>query len=93
MSVKAMDKVLSRWFLSSEFRQRMNEDPDTTLLEFDLTTDEQERLANTLCRKRRKARKAAGLKNRVSTKRVNYTPPNKIRFVSPYNYKFNFSNN
>ncbi len=93
MSVKAMDIVLSKWFLSSDFRQRMNEDPDTTLLAFDLTNDERERLANTLCRKRRKARKAAGLKNSAPIKRVNYTPPNRIRFVSPYKYKFSFSNN
>ena len=93
MSVKAMDKVLSKWFLSSDFRRRMNEDPDTTLLAFDLTNDERERLANTLCRKRRKARKVAGLKHTASIKRVNYTPPNKMSFVPPYKYKFNFSNN
>lgn len=93
MSVKAMDKVFSKWFLNSEFRNQMNEDPDTALLEFDLTVDEHQRLANTLCRKRRKARKAVGLKNKVSLKRVNYTPPGKIRYVSPYNYKFSFSNN
>ena len=91
MSVKAMDKVLSKWFLSSEFRDQMNVDPDRTLLEFDLTADEHERLVNTLCRKRRKANmkhKMAPIKRRIA-----FTPTNRVQFVRPTKFGYSFSRN
>ena len=90
MSVKAMDRVLSKWFLSPEFREQMNEDPDTTLLEFDLTANERERLTNTLCRKRRKA---AMRNKKAPAKRIIFTPTNRVQFARPGKFSYSFSQN
>ena len=45
MSVKAMDVVLSRLYLDKTFRELLRHDPKAALANFDLTPEEQVRLA------------------------------------------------
>ena len=78
MSVKAMDKVFSRWLLDGEFRARMNDDPDNALIGFDLTDEERTRLANVLSRKRHRANSK---KNFAATNQAEIATPRRINFV------------
>ncbi len=44
MSTKAMDEILSRWFLDGQFRAQLRRDPEQALSGYDLTPEQRARL-------------------------------------------------
>lgn len=63
ISLKVMDQILNRWYLDSEFRDQMDQDPILALATYDLIDVEYQKIS----RLSRKVRRKAKTKENVPT--------------------------
>ncbi len=90
MSVKAMEQVFNRWFLDSQFRAQMNEDPKQALVGYNLTGAEREKMSR-LSRKIRRQAKAK--KNAVRFTPLKSSVDSAIKYTRPTNTWADFNLN